>query len=205
MKANSELEVIRQFGKDRTIVVRPTYMIGPADKSNRFIHWPIRLNRGEEVLVPGKENDMVQYADVRDVAGWMIRLIEARKTGVYNAVGPKEKQNIYSFVEEAQKVFETKSTFVKIDDFDFLIEKEIYYIVPWIIPIGNNSGSAKISTEKAVANGLTYTPLIKTVKDTYEWWISPAVTQEQRDEVELDVKSVLLREKSIIEEWKRRM
>jgi hypothetical protein len=47
--------------------------------------------------------------------------------------------------------------------------------------------------------------LIKTVKDTYEWWISPAVTQEQRDEVELDVKSVLLREKSIIEEWKRRM
>ena len=76
MKANSELEAIKQFGKDRTIVVRPTYMIGPGDKSNRFIHWPIRLHAGGEVLVPGKRDDMVQYMDVRDVAEWMIRLLE---------------------------------------------------------------------------------------------------------------------------------
>ena len=61
MKANSELAAIEEFGLERTIVVRPTYMIGPADKSNRFIHWPIRLAQGGDTMVPGKVNDPVQY------------------------------------------------------------------------------------------------------------------------------------------------
>ncbi len=74
MKANSELAAINAFGKNRAIVVRPTYMLGPADGTDRFIHWPVRLSRGGEVLVPGRADDPVQYADVRDVAEFMIRL-----------------------------------------------------------------------------------------------------------------------------------
>lgn len=202
MKANSELEAIKQFGKDRTIVVRPTYMIGPADNSNRFIHWPIRLNKGGEVLVPGKINDRVQYIDVRDVAEWMIRLIEDKKVGTFNAVGPEEEQNMYSFIEEAQKAFTAKTSFIKIDDYDFLKEKNISHIVPWIMPEGKNKGSAKINNKKGIANGLSFTPLMKTVKDTYEWWNSDAISQEQRNKVELDPKSVLVREAAILEQWK---
>jgi len=202
MKANSELQAIRQFGKDRTIVVRPTYMIGPADKSNRFIHWPIRLSEGGEVLVPGKETDMVQYVDVRDVAEWMIRLTEDKKNGTYNAVGPKEKQNMYDFVEEAHKAFNSNVSFVKINDYDFLKEKDIHDIVPWIMPLDKNSGSAKANNYKAIANGLSFTPLVKTVKETFDWWKSDSVSQELRDKVELDPKSILLREKAILGEWK---
>jgi len=202
MKANSELEAIEQFGKDRTIIVRPTYMIGPADKSDRFIHWPVRLRKGGEVLVPGKATDMVQYIDVRDVAEWMIRLIEDKKVGTFNAVGPKEKQNMYSFIEEAQMAFTSKSKFVKIDNYDFLKERDIHDIVPWIMPTKKNSGSAKVSNEKGIANGLSFRPLTKSVKDTYEWWISDAISQERRDKVELDPKSILVKEKSIIKEWK---
>lgn len=202
MKANSELEAINQFGKDRTIVVRPTYMIGPADKSNRFIHWPIRLNKGGEVLVPGKMNDLVQYIDVRDVAEWMIRLIEDKNVGVFNAVGPETEQNMYSFVKEAQKAFTAKSSFVKIDDYDFLKKKNIAHIVPWIMPTGKNKGSAKINNEKGIANGLLYTPLKKTVEDTFNWWTSDAISQELRNKVELDSESVLVRENSILKEWK---
>ena len=202
MKANSELEAINQFGEDRTIVVRPTYMFGPADKSNRFIHWPIRLSKGGEVLVPGKINDMVQYIDVRDVAEWMIRLIEDKKVGTYNAVGPKENQSIHKFVEEAQHAFSVKNTFVKVDDYKLLMENKIYGIVPWILPTGNNSGSAKINNEKGLTNGLKITPLVKSIKDTYEWWISDAVSEEQRDKVEVDPESILIRENSILEKWK---
>ena len=202
MKANSELEAIKQFGADRSIIVRPTYMIGPADKSNRFIHWPIRLNNGGEVLVPGKKEDLVQYVDVRDVAHWMIRLIEEKKAGTYNAVGPQEQQTMYSFVEEAQTAFEVESSFVQIDDYDFLKERNISHIVPWIMPTGKNVGSAKVNNEKAIANGLSFTPLKQTVADTYQWWTSDAISQEQRDKVELDQESVLVREKAIIEEWR---
>lgn len=202
MKANSELEALSQFGEDRTIIVRPTYMIGPADKSNRFIHWPIRLQRGGEVLVPGKTNDIVQYIDVRDVANWMIRLIEDKTTGTFNAVGPREEQNMYSFVEEAKNAFSTKVSFTKIDDYEFLKERGISDIVPWIMPVKKNQGSAKVNNRKGIANGLKYTSLIKTVRDTYDWWNSDALSQEQRDKVELNPESVLMREKAILSAWK---
>jgi len=160
MKANSEIEVIKAFGKDRSIVVRPTYMFGPADRTNRFTHWPIRLSKGGEILIPGKENDPVQYIDVRDVAEWMIRLIETKNTGIFNAVGPKEDTNMYAFVEEAKKAFDVKSTFIKIDDYDFLKENEVHYIIPWIKPIENNKYSADASNSKAKQNGLTFRPLV---------------------------------------------
>lgn len=202
MKANSEQAAIKAFGKERTIVIRPTYMIGPADKTNRFIHWPIRLSQGGEIMIPGKENDSVQYVDVRDVAEWMIRLAEERKAGTYNAVGPKEAQNMYSFIEEASKAFEVESSFVKIDDYDFLEENNIQYIVPWIIPLGSQVGSAKINNQKAKANGLEFRPLVDTVKETFAWWNSAAVSQELRDKVEKDPNSILAREASIIKKWK---
>lgn len=202
MKANSELAAIAEFGLDRTIIVRPTYMIGPADRTNRFIHWPIRLSKGGEIMIPGKGTDMVQYMDVRDVADWMIRLIEDKKSGTFNAVGPKEQQNVYSFVEAASRTFDVESTFVKIDDHDFLKDNGIEYIVPWIMPTAGNEGSAKISNEKAISNGLQFRPLVETVKDTYDWWYSNAVSQERRDEVEQNANSILAREQSIIEKWK---
>lgn len=204
MKANSELAAIAEFGVNQTIIVRPTYMIGPADKTNRFIHWPIRLSKGGEILVPGKETDQVQYIDVRDVAEWMIRLIEDKKSGIFNAVGPQAAQNMYTFIEEGTKAFEAESSLVKIDDYDFLKEQGIEYIVPWILPTGDHQGSAKINNEKAINNGLQFRPLQETFKDTHDWWNSAAVSQEQRDEVEQNPDSVLGREQSIIAQWKAR-
>ncbi len=202
MKANSEQEAIKAFGAENTIIVRPTYMFGPADKTDRFIHWPIRLSKGGEVLVPGKANDAIQYADVRDVAEWMIRLIEERNTGTFNAVGPKEAQNMRAFIEEAKDAFDAESSFVYIDDYDFLKENDVYYIVPWIMPTGNNAGSAKINNDKAKANGFSVRPLTETVKDTYDWWNSDAISQEKRDEVEQNPESILQREEAIIAAWK---
>ncbi len=202
MKANSELAAISEFGEDKTIVVRPTYMIGPADRTNRFIHWPVRLSKGGEIMVPGKETDLVQYIDVRDVAEWMIRLAESKKTGTFNTVGPKEKQNIYSFVDEASKAFDIQSSFVKIDDHDFLRKNGIEYIVPWIMPIDGNQGSAMINNEKAINHGLNFRSLPETVKDTYDWWYSSAVSQERRDDLTNDPNSALAKEQSILEKWK---
>ena len=184
MKANSEIAAQNIFGKDRTIVVRPTYIIGPGDKSNRFIYWPIRLSKGGDALVPGKASDPVQYIDVRDVAEWTIRLIEDKNTDTFNAVGPKQVQNIHEFLEEAKNAFNVKTNLIQVDDYDFLKKHNIHYIVPWILPEGNNLGSATISIKKGVENGLSYRPLKDTIKDTYNWWYSEALTPEKRDKYE---------------------
>lgn len=202
MKANSEIAAQNIFGKDRTIVVRPTYIIGPGDKSNRFIYWPIRLSKGGDALVPGKASDPVQYIDVRDVAEWTIRLIEDKNTDTFNAVGPKQVQNIHEFLEEAKNAFNVKTNLIQVDDYDFLKKHNIHYIVPWILPEGNNLGSATISIKKGVENGLSYRPLKDTIKDTYNWWYSDALTQEKRDKYELKPNSILSREKDILADWK---
>ncbi len=204
MKANSELVCRKAFGNNRTIIVRPTYMIGPGDKSNRFIHWPIRLSKGGEILLPGKEMDMVQYIDVRDVAEWMIRLVEERKTGTYNAAGPEEKQSIHDFAIDASRAFDVKTDFVKVDDYNFLKENDIRYIVPWIMTEGNNRDTAKISNSKAFDNGLTCRSLVKSTRDTYDWWYSDALSQEYRDKYEKDTKGLLVREKEVLKNWKSR-
>ncbi len=204
MKANSELAARKEFGDDRTIVVRPTYMIGPADKSNRFIHWPVRLSRGGDILVPGKEQDPVQYADVRDIAGWMIRLIEEKKAGTYNGVGPEAPQTMPEFVREAGGAFDVSSNYVQVDDYEFLKEHDVEHIVPWIMPEGNNYGSARINNEKALATGLTLRPPRETVRDTYDWWYSDALTDEKRNEYEQDGTVVLNREKEILQDWAER-
>lgn len=204
MKANSEIETIKAFGQDRSIIVRPTYMMGPADKSDRFIYWPIRLSRGGEIMVPGKNNDPVQYIDVRDVAEWMIRLAEEKLNGTYNAVGPKNSQTMSEFIDNAKEVFDIESTLINIDDYKFLKENRVPYLIPWLPFEGNNYGSARINNKKGVKNGLTFRDLRDSIKDTYQWWYSDSLTDERRNEFELKPDSILLREKSIIENWQNR-
>lgn len=204
MKAKSEMAAKEHFGADRTIVVRPTYMVGPADKTDRFIHWPIRLSKGGEVLVPGKADDPVQIADVRDIAEWMIRLIEDKGVGTYNAAGPKVETSMLDFISEAKSAFEVGHELVVVDDYDFLKEQGIYYIVPWIMPEGNNWGSSRISNQHATANGLTFRPLVETMRDTHAWWYSEAVPAEKREAYENNPEGVLAREQAILQAWKTR-
>jgi 2'-hydroxyisoflavone reductase len=202
MKTNSENAAIKAFGKDRTIIARPTYMFGPGDKTNRFIHWPVRLAKGGDVLVPGKKEDVVQYADVRDVAEFMIRLAESNTTGKYNIAGPSEAQTMLAFANKAKQAFDVETNIVPIDDYKFLEENGIYYLVPWIPPIGKNYGSARTANKKAIAAGLTFRNLKTSIQEMHDWWYSDALTQEQRDKFEKNPKGVLMKEQDVLAKWK---
>lgn len=202
MKATSELEAEKAFGIDRTIVVRPTYMFGPGDLTNRFIHWPVRLAKGGNVLVPGKEDDPVQYIDVRDVAEWCIRLAENKMNGTFNAVGPSKPMNIQDFVKKATSAFNVSTNLIYVNDYDFLTKNKVYYIVPWIIQDLHSYGSARISTKKAKENGLMYRDLKSSIKETYDWWYSDALTNDVRQRFENNPNTVFAREKEIIKNWK---
>lgn len=203
MKARSEAEVRRIFGEDRTIVVRPTYIMGPADRTNRFTYWPVRLERGGEVLVPGHADDPVQYIDVRDVSEWTIRLAENNTTGTFNAAGPAAPMGMRRFVHAAQGAFSAPTDFVYIDDADFLAEHRVRFAIPWIPPVGNNYGSARADISRALANGLTFRPLAESCRDIIEWWHSSAVDDEQRERL-MRPESLMGREADIISAWRAR-
>jgi nucleoside-diphosphate-sugar epimerase len=50
----------------RTLVVRPGLIVGPHDPSGRFTWWLQRVQRGGELLAPGRPDDAVQFIDARD-------------------------------------------------------------------------------------------------------------------------------------------
>lgn len=202
MKALSEREVQRAFG-DRAIIVRPNYIVGPGDTTDRFPYWPVRIARGGEVLVPGGYTDPVQFMDVRDLTEWMIRLIEDGRTGVFNAGGPFPKQaTIAEMVYGIRAVTSAPVEWVWIDDYDFLSAQRVRALVPWIMPRGNSLGHTRINYDRAVAAGLAFRPLAVTVRDTLDWWASDAVPAERRERPGFALS--LEREAEIIATWRAR-
>ncbi|WP_431158405.1 NAD-dependent epimerase/dehydratase family protein [Winogradskyella poriferorum] len=204
MKANSELEAIKAFGEDRTTIIRPTYMLGPGDRMDRFMHWPVRLAEGGEIMVPGKKDDSIQYVDVRDIAEWFIRLAETKTAGIYNGVGPANPQTMQQFINEASKSFDKEHHFVYIDDYDFLKDNEFYFSIPWIIPLDKHYGSARVTNAKSKKNGLTFRPLNDTLKSILKWWDSEAVSNERRDKFNSNLKQMVEKEKGMITAWNSR-
>ncbi len=204
MKANSEAVARKIFGEDRTISIRPHFMTGPADRTDRFMYWPLRLAKGGDVILPGKANDPVQFIDVRDIAQWMIRLIENGTTGTYNGAGPAYSMKMPAYVYGAHAAFGSKVNFVTIDDYDFLEKNQVPFIAPWILPGEKFKGMSRVNIDKAVASGLTFRPLATTVKDVHDWWYSDAVPQERRDKLMNSEAGLFKREAAIIDAWKGR-
>src|ERR1700693_2056022 len=87
LKALSEKEAEKWF-PGKTLIIRPGLIVGPRDETDRFTYWPVRIDRGGEVLAPGTKEDPVQFIDGRDLGEWTIRMVENRETGIYNATGP---------------------------------------------------------------------------------------------------------------------
>jgi 2'-hydroxyisoflavone reductase len=176
-KALGERETQRVFG-DRAIIVRPTYIVGPGDTSDRFPYWPQRLARGGEVLAPGRREDPVQIIDVRDLAEFMIHLLEQKSTGIYNVAGPKSVLTAYEFYQAAADALKADVKFTYVDDYDFLAAHKIDEAIPWAMLRGNDDGMMSVKNNRAIAAGLMFRPLATTVRDTLAWW--PSVPEARR-------------------------
>ena len=140
---------------------------------------------------------------MRDLTEWMIHLVEQGVTGVFNSSGPFPKQaTISEMVYGIRAVTTEQVDWAWIDDYDFLSEAGVRFMVPWIMPRGNSLGHTRINYDKAVAHGLRHRPLAATVRDTLDWWASDAVTPERR----ANPRFVLTqeREAQIIAAWRER-
>jgi 2'-hydroxyisoflavone reductase len=176
-KVKCEQQVMATFG-ERGIVVRPTYIIGPGDTTDRFPYWPVRLQRGGEVLAPGRKDDPVQWIDVRDLAEFMVHAVETQRSGIFNMAGPATATTMEAFLEAARAAINPRAQLTWIEDYAFLEAHEIFDSVPWVMLKGNDLGHTSASNAKAIAAGLTFRPLATTIRDTLAWW--PSVPEERR-------------------------
>jgi 2'-hydroxyisoflavone reductase len=169
LKAYSEAEA-EQWFPGKTLIIRPGYIVGPGDESDRFTYWPVRVERGGEVLAPGTPSDPVQIIDARDLAEWTIRMVEQGTTGAFNAVGPKSKLGIGPMLDVIKKTTNSDARFTWVDD-KFLTEQKLIDDIPiWTSTHGTEIGYSTMNISKAVSHGLTFRPLSETTRATLEWF-----------------------------------
>jgi 2'-hydroxyisoflavone reductase len=161
--------------KDRCAVVRPGYIVGPGDPTDRFTYWPVRIARGGTIVAPGNPDDPIQWIDVRDLAEWIVKLAEDATTGVFNAVGPEAPAKWGDVLAVCQKQVKNPATLVWMDA-DF-IEKEgaggedgPFPI--WNAPRGDYAGFHRWSNERAKRAGLQFRSLADTVGAINAWFPS---------------------------------
>lgn len=170
-KAESE-KVAQKYFPGRTLIVRPSLIVGPGDLTDRFTYWPVRIERGGEVLAPGDGSDRVQVIDVRDLCEWMVRLCEQETVGIYNGLGPR---NGYSFTEllyGMKAVTTSDCTFTWVDT-DFLYANHVrgYQELPVWMPARNGrEGFGRFDISREIALGLTFRPLAVTTRDTLDYY-----------------------------------
>src|SRR5207302_2275062 len=123
LKALSEQEAEKWF-PGKTLIVRPGLIVGPRDETDRFTYWPVRIDRGGEILAPGSPNDPVQFIDARDLAEWTVRVVENRETGIYNATGPAKPLGIGGMLDEIKVALKSNATFAWADA-EFLKQQKV--------------------------------------------------------------------------------
>lgn len=167
----------------RTLNIRPGYIVGTRDGSDRFTYWPVRVRKGGEVLVPGKPTDPLQFIDVRDLGDWTIRMVESRTNGVFNATGPKEKLAMGPFLEACRKATGSAATFTWAPEArlkELGITPDADFPI-WVSTESPEAGIGDVSVARALKAGLTFRPLPETIQATLSWWDS--LPEERRSKM----------------------
>jgi 2'-hydroxyisoflavone reductase len=184
---------------NRLLIIRPGLIVGPHDYTDRFTYWVVRVARGGEVLAPGPSQRYVQFIDVRDLAEWIVRLIERQETGVYNANGLPNTLTMERLLEECKVAGESDASFTWVSE-DFLLQEKVasWSEMPLWLPeqaAPHLKGFMFISCDKAVGAGLRFRRLDDTIKDTLVWYMTNCLNQELQ--AGIDAK----KERSLLQKW----
>ncbi len=196
LKAYCERSVDDSMG-NRVTHIRPGLIVGPLDKSDRYTYWPVRMDRGGEVLAPGKPSDLTQYVDVRDLAKFMVHCVEKNLTGAYNAVSMPMPWG--EFLEGTAKAVNPEAGLTWVPA-EFLQEQDVQPwrdLHMWADRDSPMSGSLTWSSQKAVDAGMTFRPMQETARDTLAWF--KTLPEERR--VKLRAGMSAQREAEVLAAW----
>ena len=170
LKALCEKAVQEIYG-DRAIIVRPGLIVGPYDPTDRFTYWPLRVKHGDDMITPDKPQTPIQIIDVRDLAEFIIKLIEDNASGVFNATGPDYELMMGEFLDACKRVSGSVAAFHWASA-EFLQEHEVqpWSDMPvWIPDTEEDAGFSRVDISRAVNAGLKFRPLEDTIRDTIAW------------------------------------
>jgi len=189
-KALSERVVLDTVGAARSTIVRPGMIVGPRDPTGRFSYWVRRSGEGGEILAPAPADQPVQAIDARDLAAFIVRLIDAEQSGVFNATWPAQPRTFADLVG-------AEATWV---DPHWLIDRgvEPWGSLPfWLGPDPAAAGMLEVDIRKALGAGLAGRDLEQTIADTRAWLAESGAP-------DADSTLTRARERELLAEWHSR-
>ncbi len=194
LKAACEAVVQSEF-PGRSVIVRPGLIVGPRDPTDRFDYWVERIAEGGEVLAPATPDRPLQVIDARDLGEWLIRLVEAHTSGVFNAAGPLKPTTMGDLMTICKAVSGSDARFTWIDE-PWLLERKVE---PWTeLPIWHPAtiiAQFQTKIDRAIAAGLTFRPLAETVNASLDWIrTNPDKVSRRRSAMKREREAELLRE-----------
>jgi 2'-hydroxyisoflavone reductase len=157
----------------KACIVRPGLIVGPGDDSLRFSYWPVRIAEGGTVLAPRApkpQEQWVQFIDVRDLAAFMLKLVEDGHEGTFIANGPQGTLTMEEMLYGIKAAVSVPVRFEWADE-QWLMENQVapWMGLPlWIPQAPETAGAGRANCSKAFAHGLRCRPLADTARDTIE-------------------------------------
>ena len=145
-------QAVREHYPDN-LIIRPTYVIGPDDYTNRFNFWVEKFLKNEPVEIPLNNSTSIQYIDVRDLAIFTSDAIEKDLQGDFHVCAPTT-----TFINMISQIKASTNSTSEI--------KEIQSTDEALFPLWANEdlGMLALDPSKAVAAGLKYRPIEDTIK-----------------------------------------
>lgn len=162
-------QTAEQMMPGRVFNVRPGLIVGAYDYSDRFTYWVRRVAQGGDVLAPGRPARRVRVIDARDLADWIVRMAEARTSGIFNATGAEDGLTFGTMLDVCRTVSASDARVTWLDE-NVVLQNGVqpWSDLPLWIPEADN-GIFEVRNDKAIAHGLAFRPLSDTVRDTLEW------------------------------------
>src|SRR5210317_1639318 len=198
LKALCEQRAAAEIDADKFAILRPTYICGPGDHTDRFSYWPIRTRKGGDMIWPGTPDDPVQIVDVRDLAYFTINCLDFSINGTYNMVNPAGTYTIGKLLQDSQAVTATEVDAIWIGE-DFLGANGL--VGGRDLPVWHGaSDSLDVSADRALAAGFDHRPERETARDLLSWW--DTLPAERRAKTKAGITAE--KEAEVIAAWKSR-
>ncbi|WP_407540617.1 NAD-dependent epimerase/dehydratase family protein [Deinococcus radiomollis] len=170
LKVLCERLITGLYGEQATHV-RPHIVAGPDDHTKRFTYWPEALAAQSEVLAPGDGSDPVQYIDARDLAAFVLHLLEQNTGGVFHTAAPS--MSWHAFLNGVAEALRSQAELVWTPASELEVRGLGWNEVPLFIPRAqDDTALMRVDNAHAVSAGLSCRPLAETARDTLAWSVT---------------------------------
>lgn len=173
LKAACEKVLAEQMGDEKSLIIRPGFIVGERDHTDRFTYWPVMMDAMEEMIVPETGDLGFQFIDVRDLAIFTINALEQELTGIYSLTGPDKAITFKEFIEVCKESINPNCKLTYVSE-DWLKDKKLARCEAFPLCYGpeESIGIHCIDISKAIGVGLETRPAKETLKSALDWYKS---------------------------------